>query len=132
MGSRTHAHNGVNSTISSIGVIWARSDRRLPVDIDALLEKLGDASRLDLSPDELAGLLEEAELVREEDTCISGMIRVLCLRNIVLVQEETPDREVLVRIRPTREAAEEFVAHRLETYERMWDGCGCKVDYSER
>ena len=102
------------------------------MDIDALLEKLGDASRLDLSPDELAGLLEEAELVHEEDTCISGMIRILCLRNIVLVQEETPDREVLVRIRPTREAAEEFVARRLETYERMWDGCGCKVDYSER
>jgi hypothetical protein len=62
-----------------------------------------------------------------------GYLRIyLCLRNIVLVQEETPDREVLVRIRPTREAAEEFVAHRLETYERMWDGCGCKVDYSER
>ncbi len=29
------------------------------------------------------------------------------------------------------EAAQEFVAARLETYERMWDGCGCKVDYSE-
>ena len=101
------------------------------MDIDALLEKLGEASRLDLSPDELTGLLEEAELVREEDTCISGMIRILRLNNIVLVQEQTPDHEIVVRIRPTVEAAEEFVAGRLATYERMWDGCGCKVDYSE-
>ena len=101
------------------------------MDIDDLLEKLGDASCVGFSPDELVGLLEEAELVREEDTCISGMIRIIRLRNTVLVQEETPDREIVVRIRPTREAAEEFVDRRLETYERMWDGCGCKVDYSE-
>ena len=69
--------------------------------------------------------------MREEDTCISGMIRILRLRNTVLVQEETQEREIVVRIRPTVEAAEEFVAGRLEIYERMWDGCGCKVDYSE-
>ncbi len=101
------------------------------MDIDVLLEKLGEASRLGLSPDELASLLQEADLVREEDTCISGMIRILRLKNTVLVQEETPEREIVVRIRPTVEAEEEFVAGRLETYERMWDGCGCKVDYSE-
>ena len=98
---------------------------------DALLEKLSDASRLGLSPDELAGLLEVAEIVREEDTCISGMIRILRLKNTVLVQEETPDHDIVVRIRPSVDAAEAFVAGRLETYERMWDGCGCKVDYSE-
>ena len=101
------------------------------MDNDDLLERLDEASRLNLSPDELADLLEEAELVREEDTCISGMIRILRLKNIVLVQEETPDHEIVIRIRPSVEAAEEFVAGRLETYERMWDGCGCKVDYSE-
>lgn len=101
------------------------------MDIDDLLERLSDAARLGLSPDELAGLLEEAELVREEDTCISGMIRILRLKNTVLVQEQAPDREIVIRIRPTVEAAAEFVAGRLETYERMWDGCGCKVDYSE-
>ncbi len=101
------------------------------MDIDALLEKLGEASRLGLSPDELTGLLEEADLVREEDTCISGMIRILRLKNTVLVQEETPEREIVVRIRPTVEAEEEFVRRRLEIYERMWDGCGCKVNYDD-
>jgi hypothetical protein len=26
-------------------------------------------------------------------------------------------------------AAARFVADRLATYERMWDGCGCRIDY---
>ena len=26
----------------------------------------------------------------------------------------------------------EFVKGRLDTYERMWDGCGCRVSYYER
>ena len=38
------------------------------MDIDDLLERLDEASRLDLSPDELTGLLEASVLVREEDT----------------------------------------------------------------
>ena len=80
------------------------------MDIDALLETLDQPPRLKLSPDELAGLLDKAELVREEDTCISGMIRILRLKNTVLVQEQTPDHEIVVRIRPTVEAEEEFVA----------------------
>jgi hypothetical protein len=53
------------------------------------------------------------------------------LKDIVLVQEQTPAHEIVVRIRPTIEAAADFVAGRLETHERMWDGCGYKVDYSE-
>ncbi len=110
--------------------LWA-IEVEASVDTDVLLEKLCDDSRLGLSPDELVELLEEADLVREEDTCISGMIRILRLKDAVLVQEQTPDHEIVIRIRPTVEAAQEFVAARLETYERMWDGCGCKVDYSE-
>jgi hypothetical protein len=48
-----------------------------------------------------------------------------------MVQEETPDRVVLTRRMATREAAEAFVNDRLEIYERMWDGCGCKINYSD-
>ena len=28
-----------------------------------------------------------------------------------------------------RETAERFVEDRLSDYERMWDGCGCKIEY---
>jgi hypothetical protein len=27
--------------------------------------------------------------------------------------------------------ARALVARRLETYDKMWDGCGCKVDYHD-
>jgi len=25
--------------------------------------------------------------------------------------------------------ARAFIRDRLDTYDRMWDGCGCKIDY---
>jgi hypothetical protein len=28
-------------------------------------------------------------------------------------------------------AAQQFVADRMAQYERMWDGCGCRVRYYE-
>lgn len=48
-----------------------------------------------------------------------------------LVQEQTPSGEVLVRRFATRDDADAFVDDRLQTYDRMWDGCGCKVRYYE-
>jgi hypothetical protein len=83
-----------------------------------------------LEADELPGLIEAAELLRESDTHFAGPIRVLRLDRRILVQEQVPRTEsVLVREFPARDEAERFVEERLETYERMWDGCGCKVDY---
>ncbi|UCC82757.1 MAG: hypothetical protein JSW46_17585 [Gemmatimonadota bacterium] len=35
---------------------------------------------------------------------------------------------VLRRLSDAEEAGH-FVKDRLEAYERMWDGCGCKIDY---
>jgi hypothetical protein len=45
------------------------------------------------------------------------------------VQESDPEGTVYLRAMADREAAEAFVSDRLATYERMWDGCGCKVHY---
>ena len=75
-----------------------------------------------LEAQELTGVLESAETVLEENTSISGMVRVLRLGEAYLVQEETPDRRVLIRPRPNLEAATAFVEKRLQTYEKMWDG----------
>ena len=98
----------------------------------ALLEALESSGRVSLTREELDDLLAASTIVREEDSCISGLLRILRLENgTLLVQEETPTREVLVRTRPTLEAAEDFIRGRLEVYERMWDGCGCKVNYED-
>ena len=43
------------------------------------------------------------------------------------VEEPTSRQRVLRRLAEDEVAA--FVKDRLDTYERMWDGCGCKVEY---
>ena len=102
------------------------------MDSAMLLKAFENTSRVSLTSEELDDLLAAATIVREEDSCISGMLRILRLENgTIVVQEETPKKEVLVRTRPSLEAAQEFVSGRLEVYERMWDGCGCKVNYEE-
>ena len=80
--------------------------------------------------DGLAELLESAETVREENTFIAGAIRILLISDEIVVQEQTPDtKDVVVRGCSSRDEAERFVDERLSAYERMWDGCGCKIDY---
>jgi hypothetical protein len=78
---------------------------------------------------QLAMLLETVEIVRDDDTLMAGRIRILALDGVILVQERTPQGEILVRRLDSDEAAHRLVDDRLATYERMWDGCGCKVDY---
>jgi hypothetical protein len=57
------------------------------------------------------------------------MIRLLQLDGKLLIQEKSNKGEFLVRLMKTKKEADDFIKERLETYNRMWDGCGCKVDY---
>ena len=79
--------------------------------------------------DALKGLLDAAEIIRQDDTLVSGWIRILSVDGVVAVQEEIPNGNVLIRWMPSLEEANRFVEHRLGSYERMWDGCGCRIDY---
>ncbi len=87
-----------------------------------LLGRLDGPSPMRLAAVEWAAVLESAGIIREENTGVAGMLRVLDLDGTVYVQEETPDRQILLRPRPTVGEAMVFVDHRLQTYERMWDG----------
>jgi hypothetical protein len=93
------------------------------------LERLATSRILAVTETELAELLEAAEVLQDQDTLVAGHLRVLDLSGLILVQEETPEGQLLVRLAESVEAAQALVAGRLATYERMWDGCGCKVDY---
>lgn len=96
---------------------------------EKLVADLHYRSLIEIDRDTLRSLLDAAQVLREVDTCLAGWIRVLELGGATLVQEETPKGEVLVRRMASRESAERFVDLRMQSYERMWDGCGCKVDY---
>jgi len=94
-----------------------------------MIRELVKGAVLKIDRDDLEALLERAEAIRVEDTTLSGWIRILSLEGHPLVQEETPDRDVLVRKLASVDEANQLVDRRLADYERMWDGCGCKIDY---
>jgi hypothetical protein len=84
-----------------------------------------------LTPDELNEMLAAASGYREVDAGIGGVIRVIQHGTHLVLQEQTGEGELLVRRMPTEQAVEAFLAQRLEAYERLWDGCGCKIKYFE-
>ena len=79
--------------------------------------------------DNLKELLFQSKIIIEKDTHISDKIRLLKLDNDLIIQEKTTRDEIIIRIMKTKKEAEEFIKQRLEIYDSMWDGCGCKVQY---
>ena len=74
----------------------------------------------------LAGEFEEVE---RHDTLVAGhLLIVRGASGLAAVEQPSPDKRVVRRLSDDQEARR-FVQDRLERYERMWDGCGCKVDY---
>ncbi len=84
---------------------------------------------LTISRDELNDLLTQSRILIEENTYISDKIRLLEYENELFIQEKTTKDEYLIRIMSSKKEAEELIKERLEIYNRMWDGCGCRVDY---
>jgi len=46
-----------------------------------------------------------------------------------LVQEKSNKDEFVIRLINSKKDADKFIAKRMETYDKMWDGRGCKVKY---
>ncbi len=67
--------------------------------------------------------------VLREDTLVSGDILVAEGPCGPVIVEQSRTEERTVRRAADLEAARVFVAERLATYDRMWNGCGCKIDY---
>ena len=79
--------------------------------------------------DDLKELLSQSKIIIEEDTHISDKIRLLKYKDELFIQEKSNKDELIVRIKKSKKEAEEFIKERLEIYDRMWDGCGCRVEY---
>ncbi len=79
--------------------------------------------------DEWTGLAPAFEEVERHDTYLAGDLMIVRLdRLFAAVEQPSPAERVLRRLADEEEAGR-FVRQRLEEYERMWDGCGCKIDY---
>ena len=93
-----------------------------------LREQIERQAIIALDGEMLPELLAEVEIIRADDTCVGGWIRILAIGEHFVVQEKVPDGDVLIRRLYSREAAERFVEHRLNAYQPLWDGCACKMD----
>jgi len=56
--------------------------------------------------------------------------RQSCFQPAESLQETTDKNEITIRKTSDEKEAQEFVKHRMEYYDKLWDGCsGCKIDY---
>lgn len=97
-----------------------------PADLDRRLSA-GEIVLLPIA--EWDRLAERFKVLEEHNTGLAG--RLLLTRGpagFVVVEEPDSRRRGLRRFAEKKEARR-FIRDRLETYDRMWDGCGCKVDY---
>jgi hypothetical protein len=94
-----------------------------------LPDRLRDEPVVDLSAEDWAAVAADFEEIERHDTGIAGdLILIRTPAGPAAVERPSPGRRV-VRVFPDEDAMRRFVAERLELYERMWDGCGCKIDY---
>lgn len=99
------------------------------MDIKKLSNSLKKKKFLKIDRDEVNKILVDSKLLIEENTYISDKIRLLEYETILFIQEKTTEDEFLIRKVNSRKEGKELIKERLEIYNRMWDGCGCKVDY---
>lgn len=71
----------------------------------------------------------QLKLLEEFDTFVGGIIRLFTATDIFLFQETTKRGEIAFRKFDSVLEARSFISERMETYDNMWNGCGCKVDY---
>lgn len=96
---------------------------------DELTRHLSDQRILNLEESEWAALSGQFAMIESHDTCLAGELRIISTpEGPAAVEQPKPDRRV-IRLLSDETEVRRFVQERLDAYDRMWDGCGCKVDY---
>jgi hypothetical protein len=96
---------------------------------EELERQLADEQIVPLAVGEWEALAGTFEEIARHHTMVAGDLVVVRTRaGLAAVERPTPDERV-VRLLGDEATAQSFVEHRMAQYERMWDGCGCRVDY---
>lgn len=93
------------------------------------LTQLNSFDYILISEIQLTELMKSLKIVFEEDTMISDFIRIFEFDNFYIYQEKTPKGEILIRKFNDKTTADLLIKQRLDIYEKMWNGCGCRIDY---
>lgn len=101
------------------------------VTIDEFREKVAAGGSVPLTKAEWEALAPAFPEVERHNTQLAGDLLIVMMGDS-LVAVEQPSRDARVaRLLGGPEEARAFVEKRMEEYERMWDGCGVKVEYFE-
>ena len=96
---------------------------------EALTERLTSEGIVTLDLAEWEALSPSFRETERHPTHIRGdLVIVRDSVGAVAVEEPANGKRVLRRLTDDAEVRR-FVQDRLDTYDRMWDGCGCKVEY---
>jgi len=84
-----------------------------------------------ISEEQFEKLKKSSKLIYEENTLISDFIRIFQKNEFYIFQEKTPKGDILIRKFNNESEAKHLLNNRLDIYEKMWNGCGCRIDYFE-
>ncbi len=104
----------------------------MEINQDNIVQNLSKNKKLYLPVSELEKVLSFSEIKYEKNTLISDYIRIVKIDDKIVVQEKTDKNEIALHLFENELDAEKFVDERLDVYEKMWDGCGCKVKYYDK
>lgn len=82
-----------------------------------------------LSEEIVQSIISKSNLLTEQDTLISRHIRLMKYKHVFIVQERSSKQEIILRKFTNFDKASKFITERMIVYEKMWDGCGCKINY---
>jgi hypothetical protein len=97
--------------------------------IDALDRRLREERIVSMPAAEWDRLAPGLEVVERHPTGLAGELLVIRIGEGLAAVEAPSDDTRFVRRLADAAEAQQLVHRRLETYDKMWDGCGCKVDY---
>lgn len=84
-----------------------------------------------LSASEWMELADHFSVEERHQTQLAGELLIVSLRGD-LIAVEAPSKDARVaRYLGGPDDVRAFVARRMEEYERMWDGCGVRIEYYE-
>lgn len=100
--------------------------------MNAILERLKEKNVAQITNEEASEILGSFTVEKEYETGIVGPIKILQGEDKskkVILEEDAKGNNFIRFIHP--QDVEEFLGERQSIYDKMWDGCGCKVFYDE-
>ena len=101
------------------------------MNLDEFKREVSLGGTVPLSAEEWTEFSQSFPLEERHQTQLAGELLILRFGEAFLAVESPSRGARVARTLGGLEDVRAFVARRMEEYERMWDGCGVKVDYYE-